>query len=40
MVAAPKAQVDIGDYKYGFADKEDYFYKSGKGLKRKVVEEI
>ena len=40
MVAAPKAQVDIGDYKYGFADKEDYFYKSGKGLNRKVVEEI
>ena len=40
MVAAPRAQVDIGDYKYGFADKEDYFYKSGKGLNRKVVEEI
>ncbi|MDQ3548204.1 MAG: Fe-S cluster assembly protein SufB, partial [Chloroflexota bacterium] len=40
MVATPKPQVDIGDYKYGFHDKEDYFYKSQKGLSRKVVEEI
>jgi Fe-S cluster assembly protein SufB len=40
MVATPKPQVDIGDYKYGFSDKEDYFYKSEKGLSRKVVEEI
>ena len=34
------AQVDIGDYKYGFSDKEDYVFKSKKGLTRKVVEEI
>ncbi|HYJ13263.1 MAG TPA: hypothetical protein VEW66_06710, partial [Thermomicrobiales bacterium] len=34
------AQVDIGDYKYGFHDKEDYVYKSEKGLSRKVVENI
>jgi Fe-S cluster assembly protein SufB len=40
MVATPKPQVDIGDYQYGFHDKEDYFYKSKKGLSRKVVEEI
>ncbi len=40
MVAAPKSQVDIGDYKYGFHDKEDYVFKSTKGLTRKVVEEI
>ena len=40
MVAAPKAQVDIGDYQYGFHDKEDYVFKSEKGLTRKVVEEI
>jgi len=40
MVAAPKSQVEIGDYKYGFHDKEDYVFKSTKGLTRKVVEEI
>ncbi len=40
MVAAPKAQVDIGEYQYGFRDEEDYFYKSKKGLSKKVVEEI
>lgn len=40
MVATPKPQVDIGDYKYGFHDKEDYFYKSEKGLSREVVENI
>ncbi len=38
MVA--KAQVDIGEYQYGFRDEEDYFYKSKKGLNRKVVEEL
>ncbi|MGC4108494.1 MAG: Fe-S cluster assembly protein SufB [Thermomicrobiales bacterium] len=38
MVA--KAQVEIGDYKYGFHDEEDYVFKSKKGLTRKVVEEI
>ena len=31
---------DIGQYKYGFHDKEDYFFKSGKGLSREVVENI
>jgi len=34
------AQVDIGEYKYGFHDTEDYVYKSEKGLSRKVVENI
>ncbi|HYO29189.1 MAG TPA: Fe-S cluster assembly protein SufB, partial [Thermomicrobiales bacterium] len=38
MVA--KAQVDIAEYQYGFRDEEDYFYKSKKGLNRKVVEEL
>jgi Fe-S cluster assembly protein SufB len=38
MVA--KAQVDIGEYQYGFRDEEDYVFKSGKGLTRGVVEEI
>jgi Fe-S cluster assembly protein SufB len=38
MVAAP--QIDIGEYKYGFRDEEDYVFKSGKGLSRAVVEEI
>ena len=31
---------DIGQYKYGFHDKEDYFFKSEKGLSREVVENI
>ncbi len=38
MVA--KAQVDIGEYKYGFRDEEDYAFKSGRGLSREVVEDI
>jgi Fe-S cluster assembly protein SufB len=38
MVA--KAQVEIGDYQYGFHDEEDYVFKSKRGLTRKVVEEI
>ena len=38
MVA--KAQVEIADYQYGFRDEEDYFYKSKKGLNKKVVEEL
>ncbi|MBA2595811.1 MAG: Fe-S cluster assembly protein SufB [Chloroflexia bacterium] len=38
MVAAP--QVDIGEYKYGFRDEEDYVFKSGRGLTRGTVEEI
>lgn len=28
------------DYKYGFHDKENYAFKSGKGLTREIVEEI
>jgi Fe-S cluster assembly protein SufB len=32
---------DIGDdYKYGFKDKEDYIFKSGRGLTREIVESI
>jgi Fe-S cluster assembly protein SufB len=38
MVA--KAQVEIGDYQYGFRDEEDYVFKSKRGLNRQVVEEI
>jgi Fe-S cluster assembly protein SufB len=34
------AQVDIGEYKYGFRDEEDYVFKSKRGLTREVVEEI
>ncbi|MBA2775248.1 MAG: Fe-S cluster assembly protein SufB [Chloroflexia bacterium] len=34
------AQVDIGEYKYGFHDKEDYVFKSEKGLSKSVVENI
>jgi Fe-S cluster assembly protein SufB len=40
MVATPKPQIDLGDYKYGFRDEEDYVFKSKKGLSRQVVEEI
>ncbi|MDP3063848.1 MAG: Fe-S cluster assembly protein SufB [Chloroflexota bacterium] len=32
--------VDIGPYKYGFSDKEDYVFKSRRGLDREIVEEI
>jgi len=38
MVA--KAQVDIGEYQYGFRDEEDYVFKSERGLNRKIVEDI
>jgi len=38
MVAPPKvAQVEIADYQYGFHDKEDYFFKSERGLTRDTV---
>jgi Fe-S cluster assembly protein SufB len=37
---AEKAQVDIGEYQYGFSDKEDYFFKSKRGLDRETVLEI
>ncbi|MBX6341060.1 MAG: Fe-S cluster assembly protein SufB [Thermomicrobiaceae bacterium] len=38
MVAKP--ELDLGQYKYGFRDPENYVYKSRKGLDRQVVEEI
>ena len=28
------------DYKYGFSDKEDYMFKSGRGLTKEIVEKI
>ncbi len=34
------ASVNIGDYRYGFKQPEKYVYKSQKGLRRQVVEEI
>ena len=37
---AEKAKVDIGEYQYGFSDKEDYFFKSKRGLDRDTVLEI
>jgi len=40
MSAVVKPQIDVGDYKYGFRDEEDYVYKSKRGLNRKVVEDI
>jgi Fe-S cluster assembly protein SufB len=40
MVAVQKPQVDIGEYQYGFSDKEDYFFKSKRGLDRETVLEI
>jgi Fe-S cluster assembly protein SufB len=40
MVAAPKAQVEIADYQFGFHDKEDYVYKSERGLDKAKVEQI
>ena len=38
MVAKP--QIDIGEYRYGFRDEEDYVFKSGRGLNRQIVEDI
>ncbi|HEU5141564.1 MAG TPA: Fe-S cluster assembly protein SufB, partial [Solirubrobacterales bacterium] len=43
MATKSETQVvgEIGaDYKYGFSDPENYFYKSGRGLSREVVEAI
>ncbi|MGB2952060.1 MAG: Fe-S cluster assembly protein SufB [Gaiellaceae bacterium] len=43
MAVAPESQVvaEIGnDYKYGFHDPEDYFFKSERGLSAEVVEAI
>ena len=31
---------DIGEYKFGFSDPENYVFKSRRGLDRQVVEEI
>ncbi|MFT4038923.1 MAG: Fe-S cluster assembly protein SufB [Thermomicrobiales bacterium] len=38
MVA--KAQVDIGEYQYGFRDEEDYVFKSERGLNEQIVKDI
>ena len=38
MVA--KAQVDIGEYQYGFRDEEDYVFKSERGLNEQIVRDI
>ncbi len=39
--ATKNAVEGIGnDYKYGFSDKEDYIFKSGRGLTREIVEKI
>ena len=35
-----RALEDIGQYKYGFHDSENYVFKSQKGLNREVVETI
>ncbi len=40
MVAAPKAQVEIADYQYGFHDEENYVYKAERGLDRDKVIQI
>ena len=40
MVSTPRPDIDLGDYKYGFRDEEDYFFKSEKGLSREIVEKI
>lgn len=40
MVSTPKPDIDLGDYKYGFKDEEDYVFKSERGLSREVVENI
>ena len=43
MAVAPETEVVAGirsDYKYGFSDPEEYFFKSGRGLNAEVVEMI
>src|SRR6266487_4095359 len=43
VVEKTETQVVAGignDYKYGFHDTEDYFFKSGRGLSKEVVEAI
>ncbi|MGA2819955.1 MAG: Fe-S cluster assembly protein SufB [Anaerolineales bacterium] len=39
-VSDAKTLEELGSYKYGFRDAENYFYRSGKGLSREVVEAI
>lgn len=36
----PTPAVDIGEYKYGFHDPENYTFKSGKGLTKEIVTTI
>lgn len=38
--SALKEKLDLGQYKYGFSDPENYIFRSKKGLRREVVEEI
>jgi Fe-S cluster assembly protein SufB len=40
MVSTPRPDIDIGEYKYGFRDEEDYFFKAEKGLSRELVKSI
>src|SRR3954465_9954887 len=40
MVAEKEQLQDMGDYKFGFRDVEDYVYKSERGLDRAKVEQI
>ena len=40
MSAPQVAQVDIGEYQYGFRDEENYFFKSERGLNADVVRNI
>ena len=35
-----KPEIAVEEYKYGFADPEDYVFKSKKGLNKEIVEEI
>ncbi len=35
-----KKMPEIGDYKYGFADKDVSIFRSKRGLTREIVEEI
>ena len=35
-----KKMPDIGDYKYGFADKDVSIFRSKRGLTKEIVEEI
>jgi Fe-S cluster assembly protein SufB len=35
-----KPDIDLGQYKYGFSDPEDYHFKSRKGLDEEIVREI